>query len=86
MLYVPFAIFLMNSAFVHADIFDKPYPSLETCMDAVKMAGAKASESLPEGGSVKVGCLPLGEGVIAAPRASQEPTEPSRRKVPGTTI
>jgi hypothetical protein len=76
MLFIPFAIFLLNGSFLHAEIYDRVFTSQEKCMESVKGAISKALEDVPDGGSIKGGCLPLGDGVKAPqkdPRASTDP-------------
>lgn len=65
MLFVPFAIFLLNNVFVHAEIYDKVYADKETCLHAVQHAADDAIQVLPEGGSVTVACLPLPSKTVA---------------------
>lgn len=59
MLFVPFAIFLLNNAFVHAEFYDKVYTDKTKCELAVQHAADDAIQTLPDGASVTVACLPL---------------------------
>lgn len=70
-LFVPFAVFLMNHAYVHSFTTDKVYESKTECMDVVTRAVASAMEKAPEGGQVIGGCLPLPEGT-ELPKAPKE--------------
>ncbi len=68
MLYVPFAVFLLNSVFHHVAAYDQVFDSKEACMDQVTIALARAQESMPEGGTITGGCLTLPERTKAPSR------------------
>ena len=78
MLFVPFAIFLLNSQFVHAQVYDRVFTSQQECMDSVKASISKALQKAPEGGSIRGGCLPIGSGVNSVYKPSTEPTDPCK--------
>lgn len=72
-LFIPFAVFLMNHAYVHSFTTDKVYESKTECMQDVQKAVTEATEKAPDGASVIGGCLPLPEG-------TELPTDPKAKK------
>lgn len=71
-LFIPFALFILNGAYVHSFTVDNP-KTFEECMHDVADATKKASSSLPPGGKIVGGCLPLPAGVRAP--QSKEPLD-----------
>jgi len=73
MLFVPFAIFLLNNVYVHSEVYDKVYTSKTECMNDVVRAIQNATENAPKGGSAIGGCLPLPKDVKLPVEAPKKP-------------
>lgn len=71
-LFIPFALFILNGAYVHSFTVDNPQTYAQ-CMEATAHAVKEASAKAPEGGKVIGGCLPLPAGVRAP--QSKEPLD-----------